>query len=48
MNRMVFAGSKRYVLRVREHVLFQVLFPDERPLAEVTLEFFSAGVDEHM
>lgn len=35
-------------LRVREHVLFQVMFPDEGPIAEVTLELLGTGVDEHV
>lgn len=29
-------------------MLFQVLLPDERPLAEVTLELLRTGVDEHV
>lgn len=41
-------GRKSDALCVREHVLLQVLFPDEGPIAEVTLELLSAGVDEHM
>lgn len=41
-------GRRGNVLRVREHVLFQVMFPDEGPIAEVTLELLSTGVDEHV
>lgn len=33
---------------MREHVLLQVLFPDECSITEVTLEFLCAGVDEHV
>lgn len=35
-------------LCVREHVLLQVLLPDEGPIAEVTLELLGSGVDEHV
>lgn len=38
----------KYILCVREHVLFQVMFPDECPVAEVTLELLCTGVDEHV
>lgn len=37
-----------YLLCVREHVLFQVLFPDECSLTEVTLQLLCTSVDEHM
>ncbi len=33
---------------MREHVLFQVMFPDECSVTEVTLELLGTGVDEHM
>lgn len=33
---------------MREHVLFQVMFPDECSLTEVTLEFLCNGMDEHV
>lgn len=33
---------------MREHVLFQVMFSDKCPVAEVTFEFFCSSVDEHM
>lgn len=36
------------LMSVREHVLFEVVFPDERPITEVTLELLSTGVNEHM
>lgn len=39
---------KSYILCVGEHVLFQVMFPDECPVTEVTLELLCTGVDEHM
>lgn len=29
-------------------MLFQVMFPDECPVTEVTLELLCTGVDEHM
>jgi len=37
-----------YLLCVREHVLFQVMFPDERSVTQVTLELLCASMDEHM
>lgn len=33
---------------VREHVLFQIMFPDECPVTEVTLELLCTSVDEHV
>lgn len=40
--------SDEHVLCVREHVLPQVLFSDERSVAEIALELLRAGVDEHV
>lgn len=40
--------KKNYILCVREHVLFQVMFPDEGPITEVTFELLCTSVDEHM
>lgn len=48
MTEMTCRMSRRYVLSVGEHVLLQVLFPDEGAVAEVTLELFCTGVDDHV
>lgn len=44
----ILSAKHAILLSVGEHVLLQVLFPDEGPVAEVTLELFSSGVDEHV
>ena len=48
MNLVTSAISNLYILGVREHVLRQVMFPEECSIAEVTLELLRTGVDEHM
>lgn len=39
---------ERHSLRVRAHVLLQVVFPDERSLAQITLQLLGSGVDHHV
>lgn len=40
--------KKSHIPCVRKHVLLQVMFPEERPVTEVTLELLCTSVNEHM